>query len=426
VAVDHTCPVAWAQDRELLAGTPIDVSWCLSYKRELVAALALPDPMSPELLLWHHGPLSVFYAPSDWVNTAASVMLVGITPGSFQATEALREAQRCLQEGLTNEETLQRANAVGSFSGPMRANLITMLDGIGLNAALGIDSAARLFDTHHHLVAKASAISYPLFVNGQNYHSGNPSLIRHPVLRSFVRASLGPQVAMAPAALVVPLGMAAQRAVTLLIADGLLDWERCLMGFPHPSSANGSRVRHYTVRREILRQSVAYWAAGSNPAAAPQHRAPLSNDRHGPGATGQTSRTGHAVTGPEAGYIDARVIAAFKTQEDTDRFDRAKLLQLIGQLNDNYARGNGYAAHVLLRAILDHIPPLLGCSDFAAVANNYPWSRTDKAYMRRLMDFKLQAHDVLHRQISPKTDLLGLDDIPPRAWVNRLLQECAS
>jgi hypothetical protein len=46
--------------------------------------------------------------------------------------------------------------------------------------------------------------------------------------------------------------------------------------------------------------------------------------------------------------------------------------------------------------------------------------------MRKLLDFKLQADDVLHRQISNKADLLGLDDAPPRAWVNRPLQECAS
>jgi hypothetical protein len=143
----------------------------------------------------------------------------------------------------------------------MRANLVSMLDGIGLDGALGIDSTARLFDTRHHLAAKASAISYPVFVNGQNYGGGNPPLIGHPVLRSFVRASLGPRVAMAGSALVVPLGKAAQDAVTLLTSDGLLNRERCLLGFPHPSGANGWRVRHYAARRETLREEVAHWAA---------------------------------------------------------------------------------------------------------------------------------------------------------------------
>ena len=56
--------------------------------------------------------------------------------------------------------------------------------------------------------------------------------------------------------------------------------------------------------------------------------------------------------------------------------------------------------------------------------NNYPWGKTDKAYMRRLLDFKTQADDALHRRISGRPDLLGIDDMPPRAGINRLLQEC--
>lgn len=261
--IDHPCPAAWAQDHGLLRGTPMQASWCLSYMRDMVADLEEPDPMTPELLLWRDGPLSAFYAPFDWVNTAAKVMLVGITPGAFQAGEALSEAQRCIREGLPNEQTLRSANAVGSFSGPLRANLVTMLDGIGLHRALGIDSTARLFDTHHHLVAKASAISYPVFVNGRNYGGGNPPLIRHPVLRSLVRASLGSRAAMAAGALVIPLGKAAQDAVTLLTTAALLEPGRCLLGFRHPSGANGWRVRQYTARRQMLTEAVAHWGAGS-------------------------------------------------------------------------------------------------------------------------------------------------------------------
>jgi hypothetical protein len=144
------------------------------------------------------------------------------------------------------------------------------------------------------------------------------------------------------------------------------------------------------------------------------------------GVQGGTSAPGRRAHAPEGSYIDAQVIAAIKAGEATDRFDRSKLLRLIEELNDNYLRSNGHAAHALLRAILDHVPPLLGCADFATAVNNYRWSRTDKSYMRKLLDFKLQADDVLHRQISSKADLLSLDDMPPRAWVNRLLQECTN
>jgi hypothetical protein len=135
---------------------------------------------------------------------------------------------------------------------------------------------------------------------------------------------------------------------------------------------------------------------------------------------------GNDYGAPRATYVDSQVIAAIKGHGGPGQLDRAKLLRLIDELNENYARGSTYAAHAVLRALLDHVPPLLGCASFTGVANNYPWSRTDKAYMRRLLDFKLQADDAMHRQISANADLLSLDDIPPRAWVNRLLQECAS
>ncbi len=87
-------------------------------------------------------------------------------------------------------------------------------------------------------------------------------------------------------------------------------------------------------------------------------------------------------------------------------------MRLIAELDDNYRRNNAYAAHALLRAILDHIPPMLGRPSFTAVANNYPWTRTDRAYIQKLLDFRAQADDVLHRQISQRPDLLSLDEMP--------------
>lgn len=169
-------------------------------------------------------------------------------------------------------------------------------------------------------------------------------------------------------------------------------------------------------------QSQAWRAAGWHVASADPASGQVVFAR---GAEAGTSGPRQHVHTPDGFYIAAQVIAAIRAKEGTDWFDRSKLLRLIEELNDNYLRGNGYAAHALLRAILDHVPPLLKCSDFTAAVNNYQWSRTDKNYVRKLLDFKLQADDVLHRQISSKPDLLSLDDMPPRAWINRLLQECS-
>jgi hypothetical protein len=190
---------------------------------------------------------------------------------------------------------------------------------------------------------------------------------------------------------------------------------------PLPDSAREHRA--WWGNDSYRSQSIAWQAAGWHVASVDQASGQVVFARGVKGRTPAARQRAHA---PAGSYVDAQVIAAITAQQGAGQLDRSKLLRLIGELNDNYARGNGYAVHALLRAILDHIPPLLGCASFAAVVNNYRWSRTDQGYMRKLLDFKLQADDVPHRQISNKTDLLGIDDAPPRAWVNRLLQECAS
>ena len=195
-------------------------------------------------------------------------MLMGICPGFTQADAALREAKRGLRAGLPDEEVLRLAKKVGAFAGPIRNNLVGMLDGIGLAQALGIESTGSLFDEPGlHLAGRTSAISYPVFVDGQNYRGTGPSLTRHPAWRSLLVASGGAGVAMAPEALVVPLGQAASEAVELLISKGRVQRDRCLLGVPHPSPANGWRVRQYEERRETLRQAVGQFFAARHPAA---------------------------------------------------------------------------------------------------------------------------------------------------------------
>ena len=105
-------------------------------------------------------------------------------------------------------------------------------------------------------------------------------------------------------------------------------------------------------------------------------------------------------------------------------FDVGKLLSLIKELNANYADGHTYGSHALLRAILDHVPPILGQTGFGGVASSYRWTRTDKGYMQQLLSCKTQADDALHRQISSKQCVLRFSDLPASVCVNRLLQEC--
>jgi hypothetical protein len=141
---------------------------------------------------------------------------------------------------------------------------------------------------------------------------------------------------------------------------------------PLPDSAREHRA--WWGNDSYRSQSIAWQAAGWHVASVDQASGQVVFAR---GVKSGRPATRQRAQVPTGSYVNAQVIAAITAQQGTDQFDWSKLLRLIGELNDNYARGNGYAVHALVRAILDHIPPLLGCASFAAAVNNYRWSRTD-------------------------------------------------
>jgi hypothetical protein len=126
-------------------------------------------------------------------------------------------------------------------------------------------------------------------------------------------------------------------------------------------------------------------------------------------------------------YVDQPIIAAIEAKQATSGWKCDQLLCLIAELNDCYAHQNPHAAHAMLRAILDHVAPLFGFTDFARVADNHGWGTADNRYMEQLASFKAQADDALHRQISrQKVQLPRIDDLPARRAANRLLEECVA
>ncbi|MEU9537511.1 hypothetical protein [Streptomyces mirabilis] len=123
-------------------------------------------------------------------------------------------------------------------------------------------------------------------------------------------------------------------------------------------------------------------------------------------------------------YVNAGLRNELVEKQGKTTLSVDKLIALLHELDDNYADGHAYSCHALLRAVIDHVPPILGHKSFEAAVNNYTWSRTDKKYMTRLLDFKTQADDVLHRQIRASADVISMHDLPQAAALNALLRVC--
>jgi hypothetical protein len=93
-----------------------------------------------DLMIERSSRFSCHYAPFDYINQGAKVVLLGITPGAQQARNALTALRTALNAGASDEDALRRAKETASFSGPMRTSLIAMLDCIKLHRTLGLDS----------------------------------------------------------------------------------------------------------------------------------------------------------------------------------------------------------------------------------------------------------------------------------------------
>ena len=192
--------------------------------------------------------LSTWYAPFDHINPNAKVVLVGITPGRSQSVEAITVARRELHAGSDARRASSAAKHAASFAGAMRANLVAMLDHIGLNHTLGLSSCQVLFGARSDLVHYTSALRYPVFIDGKDY-AGTPSILQTPYLKAMADRWLAAEVAALPEAYWIPLGKEPKAVLEAFAKEGRLDRSRILDGMPHPSGANAERIAYFLGRK---------------------------------------------------------------------------------------------------------------------------------------------------------------------------------
>lgn len=201
-----------------------------------------------DLIIQRDGNIQICYAPFDHIERSARLVIVGITPGMTQAVNALNSLHVAKLAGKSFEEALRTAKMTASFSGPMRSNLIEMLDYIGVARLLNLKSTASLFDAGSRDMHFRSALRYPVLVDGKNY-SGNPSMLKTPSLRKMVDNHLAEEAKLLPNAIWLPLGPKAEEAVLHLVGQELLARNNVLAGMPHPSGANAERIAVFTGRK---------------------------------------------------------------------------------------------------------------------------------------------------------------------------------
>jgi hypothetical protein len=112
-----------------------------------------------------------------------------------------------------------------------------------------------------------------------------------------------------------------------------------------------------------------------------------------------------APTSARAPYVAATRMQELRELRPTG-FDLSRLIALCEELNAVSVVGAHHATAMLMRAVMDHVPPLFGVSSFAQVASNYGGSKSFKEAMHVLESAARKIGDAhLHTQIRARESL---------------------
>lgn len=121
-------------------------------------------------------------------------------------------------------------------------------------------------------------------------------------------------------------------------------------------------------------------------------------------------------------YVDRSRIEELRALQSPS-FDLRRLVRMCEELNACFAAGHLLASAMLVRAIVDHVPPIFGAETFSAYANHIG-SKSLKGTMLHLnVSMRNIADGVLHQQIRSSEDLPTASQVDFRQDLGVLLGE---
>jgi len=187
--------------------------------------------ISNKFLINSDGNIKIYYAPFDYINSKAKIMIVGITPGYQQMLQSFQV--------INDGKSLKEVKDLSSFKGSMRTTLIKYLDELKVNKKLKIKSCESLFNLHSKYLHTTSLVKYPVFDKGRNYSGSN--ILKKELLLNFIEKNFLKELKTLKKAIIIPLGNTVSSTIEYLNNKYNLKLACFLKGFPHPSGANARK-----------------------------------------------------------------------------------------------------------------------------------------------------------------------------------------
>jgi len=175
--------------------------------------------------------IEIYYAPFDYINSKAKIVIVGITPGLQQ----MLQSYEVINEGKSFKEVKD----LSSFKGSMRTGLIKYLDELKINDILKIKSCESLFNKNSKYLHTTSLVKYPVFDKGKNYSGAN--ILKKKILLDFIEKNFLEELKTLKKSIIIPLGNTVSSTIEYLNNKYKLKLSCFLKGFPHPSGANARK-----------------------------------------------------------------------------------------------------------------------------------------------------------------------------------------
>jgi hypothetical protein len=173
--------------------------------------------------------IKVYYAPFDYINPKAKIMIVGITPGLQQMLHSFKI--------INSGKSLKQVKDLCSFKGSMRTILVKYLDELKVNNLFKITTCESLFNKNSNYLHTTSLIKYPVLdKEGKNYSGYN--IIKNKLLLDFIEKNFLKELKKFKNVIIVPLGNTVSSTILHLNNKYNLKAKFILNGFPHPSGLN--------------------------------------------------------------------------------------------------------------------------------------------------------------------------------------------
>ena len=175
--------------------------------------------------------IEIYYAPFDYINSKAKIVIVGITPGLQQMLQSY--------EVINQGKSLKEVKDLSSFKGSMRTSLIKYLDELKINDILKIKSCESLFNKNSKYLHTTSLVKCPVFDKGKNYSGAN--ILKKKILLDFIEKNFLEELKTFKQSIIIPLGNNVSSTIEYLNKKYNLKLACFLKGFPHPSGANARK-----------------------------------------------------------------------------------------------------------------------------------------------------------------------------------------